>query len=165
MIAISDTGTGMSKEEVEKAFEPFFTTKEPGRGTGLGLSQVYGFVKQSGGHVKIYSEPGLGTTVKMYLPRHTGNDALAGESPPAAIPPAPHAETILVVEDDDDVRANSVASLRELGYRVVEAADAAEAMRRLECEPSIRLLFTDIGLPGGQNGRNWPMQRTSAGRT
>ena len=89
----------------------------------------------------------------MYLPRHTGDDALAAEPAPAAIPSAQHAETILVVEDDDDVRSNSVASLRELGYRVVEAADTAGAMRRLEREPSIRLLFTDVGLPGGQNGR------------
>ncbi|MGB9649889.1 MAG: ATP-binding protein [Stellaceae bacterium] len=160
MIAISDTGIGMSKEAVEKAFEPFFTTKEPGRGTGLGLSQVYGFAKQSGGHVKIYSEPGQGTTVKMYLPRHTGDEAPAAEPAPAAIPSAQDAETILVVEDDDDVRANSVASLRELGYRVVEAADAAGAMRRLERDPSIRLLFTDVGLPGGQNGR----QLTDAAR-
>jgi CheY-like chemotaxis protein/anti-sigma regulatory factor (Ser/Thr protein kinase) len=153
MIAISDTGTGMSKEAVEKAFEPFFTTKEQGRGTGLGLSQVYGFVKQSGGHVKIYSEPGQGTTVRMYLPRHTGDEAVAAEPAPAVIPSAQHAETILVVEDDDDVRANSVANLRELGYQVVEAPDAAEGMRRLELDRSIRLLFTDVGLPGGQNGR------------
>ena len=160
MIAISDTGTGtgtgMSKEAVEKAFEPFFTTKEQGRGTGLGLSQVYGVVKQSGGQVKIYSEPGQGTTVRMYLPRHRGEEALAAEPAPATIPSAQHAETILVVEDDDDVRANSVANLRELGYCVVEAADGAEAMRRLERDRSIR---------AARAGGNWPMPRASAGRT
>ena len=153
MIAVSDTGTGMTKEEVEKAFEPFFTTKEPGRGTGLGLSQVYGFVTQSRGHVKIYSEPDEGTTVKMYLPRHRGEDAAVPAPAPAEIPAAQRGETILVVEDDEDVRANSIDSLRELGYRVIEAADAAEALRIVASDGAIRLLFTDVGLPGGQNGR------------
>jgi signal transduction histidine kinase len=153
MIAVSDTGTGMSKESIDRAFEPFYTTKGPERGTGLGLSQVYGFVRQSGGHVKIYSELGQGTTVKIYLPRHRGEDAETTTDPPVLAPAGRPGETILVVEDDDDVRANSVQSLRELGYRVIPARDGAEALRVLELHPSIRLLFTDVGLPGGQNGR------------
>jgi CheY-like chemotaxis protein len=153
MIAVSDTGIGMDMETIEKAFEPFFTTKDIGRGTGLGLSQVYGFVKQSGGHVKIYSEPAQGTTVRMYLPRHLGDDSSLALPPAAEVPTATYAETILVVEDDEDVRTNSVESLRELGYRVSEAADAEQALRLLDTDPTIRLIFTDVGLPGGQNGR------------
>jgi CheY-like chemotaxis protein len=153
MIAVSDTGTGMTREAVEKAFEPFFTTKEVGKGTGLGLSQVYGFVKQSEGHVKIYSEAGQGTTVRIYLPRYLGEEGAAAASVPSAVPAAQHSETILVVEDDEDVRANSVSSLRELGYRTVEAEDGAAALRMLEADRSVRLLFTDVGLPGGMNGR------------
>jgi signal transduction histidine kinase len=154
MIAVSDTGTGMTKEAVERAFEPFFTTKESGKGTGLGLSQVYGFVKQSGGHVKIYSELGEGTTVRIYLPRHRdAEDTLPVAAAAATVPAATAHETILVVEDDEDVRANSVDSLRELGYRVVEAADGAAALRLIETDGSVRLLFTDVGLPGGMNGR------------
>jgi signal transduction histidine kinase len=154
MFAVTDTGTGMSKEASEKAFEPFFTTKEIGRGTGLGLSQVYGFVKQSGGHVKIYSEVGEGTTVRLYLPRYTA----AGEErdthgEAAAAAPVTGSETILVVEDDGDVRANSVSTLRELGYRVLEAPNGAAALQVLSREPAVRLLFTDVGLPDGMNGR------------
>jgi signal transduction histidine kinase len=153
MIAVSDTGSGMSGEAIEKAFEPFFTTKEPGRGTGLGLSQVYGFVRQSGGHVRIYSELGEGTCVRMYLPRYFG--AAGSEEPQAApvVPVALNGETILVVEDDGDVRANTVENLRELGYRVVEAADGPAALTLVGTDRSIRLLFTDVGLPGGMTGR------------
>ncbi len=153
LIAVSDTGTGMSKEVAERAFEPFFTTKEVGQGTGLGLPQVYGFVKQSGGHVKIYSEPGEGTTVKLYLPRLAAEPEgdLAAEP---ALPPASAAgETILVVEDDPDVRSYSAEILRSLGYRVIEAPAGPAALRLIEEEPEIRLLFTDVGLPGGFNGR------------
>lgn len=153
LIAVSDTGSGMSQEAIAKAFEPFFTTKEPGQGTGLGLSQVYGFVKQSAGHVKIYSEPGAGTTVRIYLPRHFGTEMPAEIEPRAAAVPSERAETVLVVEDDEDVRASGVESLRELGYRVVEAPDGPAALQLLEADPSIRLLFTDVGLPGGQDGR------------
>ena len=155
MVAVTDTGTGMSRDAVEKAFEPFFTTKEAGKGTGLGLSQVYGFVKQSGGHVKIYSEIGEGTTVKIYLPRYLAEEeeATGATAAPPIIPTGTPDETILVVEDDDDVRANSVASLRDLGYRVIEAPDGAGGLRMLEADPAIRLLFTDVGLPGGMNGR------------
>ncbi len=154
LITVADTGTGMPAEHVERAFEPFFTTKDIGKGTGLGLSQVYGFVKQSGGHVAIDSELGRGTTVRIYMPRYT----LEPDRPSTAIsaPAAPTGnadECILVVEDNDEVRANDIRCLRELGYRVVAARDGAEALRRLEDQPSIRLLFTDIGLPGGINGR------------
>lgn len=154
LIAVTDSGTGMSKEVVAKAFEPFFTTKEFGRGTGLGLSQVYGFVKQSGGHVKIYSEAGAGTTVKLYLPRLV----TAAPEPETSfeiqrVPSGTKDEMILVVEDDEDVRANSTDMLHELGYGVLEAPDGRTALRVLEAAPGIRLLFTDVGLPGGLNGR------------
>jgi PAS domain S-box-containing protein len=154
VISISDTGSGMTKEVQAHAFEPFYTTKDIGHGTGLGLSQVYGFVKQSGGHVKLYSEAELGTTVKLYLPRLLSEEA--GVAAPATAAPVPRsagAQTILVVEDDDDVRANTTGIVRELGYTVLEAPLAATALHLLERHPEIKLLFTDIGLPGGMNGR------------
>jgi PAS domain S-box-containing protein len=152
MIAVSDSGTGMSKEVVEKAFEPFFTTKGAG-GSGLGLSQVFGFIKQSGGHVKIYSEPGEGTTVKIYLPRLAAAESAetAAEAPP--VPLEAGKETILAVEDDDDVRAFTAEVLSDLGYRVLVASDARTALDLLEREPHVDLLFTDVGLPDGVNGR------------
>jgi PAS domain S-box-containing protein len=154
LIAVSDTGSGMSKEVAEKAFEPFFTTKEIGQGTGLGLPQVYGFVKQSDGHVKIYTEPGQGTTVKLYLPRlvlvDEPTEAVPERRPQPARTPG---ETVLVVEDDEDVRSYSADILRGLGYRVVEAPEGPGALRLLDSDPEIRLLFTDVGLPGGLNGR------------
>jgi CheY-like chemotaxis protein len=154
VVAVSDTGMGMPKDVLQKAFEPFFTTKDVGKGSGLGLSQVYGFIKQSDGHAKIYSEPGQGTTIKLYLPR-LASDADAGDT---VVEPQRHPEgrsdlRVLVVEDDEDVRAHAVAILRELGYSVVEAADGPSALRVLESEPGVRLLFTDIGLPEGLNGR------------
>jgi PAS domain S-box-containing protein len=153
MVAVSDTGSGMTREVVAKAFEPFFTTKDLGKGTGLGLAQVYGFIKQSRGHANIYSEPGVGTTVKLYLPRL---DAPPAAKRPAATRPAAVAlreETILVVEDDEDVRAFTTQALRDLGYRVLVATDAQSALETLEKEAGIDLLFTDIGLAGGINGR------------
>jgi PAS domain S-box-containing protein len=153
MIALSDTGAGMTKEVIARAFEPFFTTKEVGRGTGLGLSQAYGFIKQSGGHVKIYSEPGEGTTVKLYLPRLAGADAAATTAGEPPVPAGAVGEAILVVEDDEDVRAFTAELLRELGYRVLVAYDAASAREVLEKESHVDLLFTDVGLPGGVNGR------------
>src|SRR3954467_14636063 len=117
MIAVSDTGTGMTREVMEKAFEPFFTTKAVGLGTGLGLSQVYGFVKQSGGHLKLYSEPGEGTTVKLYLPRLAPEIQPYEESSTERnLRPGTDDRLILLVEDDPDVRANTVGMLRELGY-------------------------------------------------
>ncbi len=148
MIAVTDTGSGMTPAVVAKAFDPFFTTKEVGRGTGLGLSQVYGFVKQSGGHVKIYSEPGQGTTVKLYLPRLIAVED--EEAPPdhqIAMPLSDGQETVLVVEDEAAVRALSVDALKELGYRVLEADGAEAALKLLEMHPDIALLFTDVVMP------------------
>jgi PAS domain S-box-containing protein len=151
-IFVSDTGSGMSPEVIAKAFDPFFTTKEIGQGTGLGLSQVYGFVKQSGGHVKIYSEVGSGTTVKIYLPRFMSAEAV---EKPATVAEAPRGkgETILITEDEAEVRQFAADLSRELGYRVIEAPDAAVALRLLDANKEIDLLFTDVGLPGGVNGR------------
>ena len=152
IISVSDTGIGMSPEDLARAFEPFFTTKPVGEGTGLGLSQVYGFVKQSGGHVKIYSEMEQGTSVKIYLPR-LSQPAPTEASDEERLPPeAASAETVLVVEDDDDVRAYSVEILRELGYRVIEAHDGPSALRLLERQFKVDLLFTDVVLPGGMTG-------------
>ena len=153
MIAVSDTGQGMTGEVAAKAFEPFFTTKDVGKGSGLGLSQVYGFIKQSGGHAKIYSEPGQGTTIKLYLPRFAQGDDTEAAAPSPASPQGQADRLILVVEDDEDVRAHGVAMLKELGYAVIEAADGAEALRALEANREVRLLFTDVGLPGRLNGR------------
>jgi PAS domain S-box-containing protein len=153
MIAVSDTGMGMTKEIVEKAFDPFFTTKQDGQGTGLGLSQVHGFVKQTGGHVKIYSEPGQGTTVKLYLPRLPMGDVDDTWRGARSIAASTGSETILLVEDDADVRVFTTQVLHELGYRVLAVADARAAVRVLESESDIRLLFTDVGLPNGLNGR------------
>ncbi len=153
MIAVSDAGEGMPPEVIAKAFDPFFTTKEVGRGTGLGLSQVYGFVKQSGGHVKIYSEVGEGTTVKVYLPRHIGTaDETQAWEETADLPLGESQEVILVVEDEPAVRQLSVDALTELGYRVIEADGAATALRMLDAHPEIALLFTDVVMPE-VNGR------------
>jgi PAS domain S-box-containing protein len=151
VISVSDTGRGMEAETMLRAFEPFFTTKPVGKGTGLGLSQVYGFVKQSGGHVKIYSEVGQGTTVKIYLPRANAAHDIEEKSATETLPEG-SAETILLVEDDDDVRIHSAESLRELGYRVLEAHDGPSALRLLERQPRVDLLFTDVVLPGGMTG-------------
>lgn len=149
VIAVTDTGSGMSKETVARVFEPFFTTKEVGRGTGLGLSMVYGFVKQSGGHVKIYSEEGHGTTVKIYLPRLISDVEVDQTAESSSLEASSGQETILVVEDDDDVRAYTVECLRDLGYRVLEAHDGPAALRLLEHgELVVDLMFTDVVMPG-----------------
>ncbi len=150
MSAVTDTGSGMTPEVASKAFDPFFTTKGTGKGTGLGLSMVYGFVKQSGGHVKIYSEPGHGTTVKVYLPRFYGVEEAA--EPEREKPAAGQGQTVLVVEDEDHVRQLTSESLRELGYQVLSANGAATALRLLDANPEIALLFTDIVMPD-MNGR------------
>ena len=152
MIAVSDTGTGMDPKTLERAFDPFFTTKDVGKGTGLGLSQVYGFVRQSAGHVKIYSEPGQGTTVKIFLKRSRGEEDLSSD--PVQIPAAQAIgrERVLVVEDDEALREYSSDILRELGYRVTQASNAAEALTAVE-QGEFDLLFTDVVMPGGMNGR------------
>ncbi|WP_232495498.1 PAS domain-containing protein [Novosphingobium kaempferiae] len=148
MIAVSDTGSGMPEEVIAKAFDPFFTTKEVGRGTGLGLSQVYGFVKQSGGHVKIYSEVGQGTTVKVYLPRLMGAvEEVESAQTDDALPIGESQEVILVVEDEPGVRQFSVDALSELGYRVLEADGAAAALKLIDTHPEIALMFTDVVMP------------------
>jgi CheY-like chemotaxis protein len=152
MVAVSDSGSGMTAATITRAFEPFFTTKEQGRGTGLGLSQVYGFVKQSGGHVKIYSELGHGTTVKIYLPRSISEGAperVFDRFTP--VMPA-SGETVLLVEDDADVRDFGASALTRLGYRVLPAADAGTALSILSEHHDIALLLTDVVLPG-LNGR------------
>ena len=153
MIAVSDTGTGIDKDTLGRVFEPFFTTKDIGQGTGLGLSQVYGFIKQSSGHVKLYSEPGQGTAVKLYLPRTVTEGSVDTTRPDIGAAPGGHGETILVVEDEPAVREHSVTSLRDLGYRVLYAADGHAALRILARESEIEILFTDVGLPGGMTGR------------
>jgi PAS domain S-box-containing protein len=154
LIAVSDTGTGMEPETLAQVFEPFFTTKDVGKGTGLGLSQVYGFVRQSGGHIRIYSEVGEGTTVKVYLPRLIAEGAAAetGTASPAA-PVHGGVETILVVEDHEDLRSFSTGVLRELGYRVLEAANGRSALEVLQAAHDVDLLFTDVVLPEGMDGR------------
>ncbi|TXC87922.1 response regulator [Paraburkholderia azotifigens] len=146
MVAVTDTGSGMSADVQEHVFEPFFTTKPEGQGTGLGLSMVYGFVKQSGGHVKIYSEPGHGTTIRLYLPRVREEEDL--ETIVDAGPAKGGAETILVVEDDEDVRTTVVEMLSALGYRVLKAKDAQSALAIVESGVPIDLLFTDVVMPG-----------------
>jgi PAS domain S-box-containing protein len=153
-ISVTDTGCGMPRDIVERAFEPFFTTKDVGHGTGLGLSQVYGFAKQSGGHVKIYSEPGEGTTVRLFFPRLDVRDDDAPEVIASAVLPRGNpSETILVVEDDDGVRANTREMLNELGYRTIEAGNGHAALVALRAHPEVRLLLSDVGLPGGMNGQ------------
>jgi PAS domain S-box-containing protein len=154
MIAVSDEGTGMSPEIMEKAIDPFFTTKAVGKGTGLGLSQVYGFVKQSKGHLKLYSEIGHGTAVKIYLPRYYGSEQPVDAAAVLRQPErrGTQSEVILVVEDEDRIREVTTEALRELGYTVFHAASAKQALQILESRPEIGLLFTDIVMPD-MNGR------------
>lgn len=151
MITVTDTGVGMTPDVKEKALEPFFTTKGLGAGTGLGLSMVYGFVKQSGGHLQIYSEPGQGTSIRIFLPsayREVTDGRI--QTSEAALPGG--TETILIVEDDARVRRVAVARLDDLGYRVIEASNAAEALEQLERHRDVALLFTDVVMPGGMSG-------------
>jgi two-component system NtrC family sensor kinase len=158
MIAIVDSGSGMTRDILDRAFEPFFTTKPTGVGTGLGLSMVYGFVKQSAGHIKIYSEPGEGTAIKIYFPR-LADDAALPEWQPTEIEETQAqdvgdlGDTILLVEDDEEVNRFATEVLREEGYNVIATHDARSALRLLDANPGIKLLFTDIILPGGMNGR------------
>ncbi|BAM89630.1 putative sensor histidine kinase with a CHASE3 and a response regulator receiver domain [Bradyrhizobium oligotrophicum S58] len=150
MVAVSDTGTGMSPEVRDRAFEPFFTTKEAGKGSGLGLSMVYGFVKQSGGHIKIYSEEGRGTTIRLYIPAPKGQAA----SPALPDPPPPRGEeTIFIVEDDPLVQDFVVSQLQSLGYKTITASTGVEALAKIDSGQSFDLLFTDVIMPGGVNGK------------
>jgi PAS domain S-box-containing protein len=151
MIEVSDTGTGMTQEVMSRIFEPFFTTKGRDKGTGLGLSMVFGFMKQSGGHVSVYSEPGIGTTFRLFLPRTT-EEVSTSEASPAVPPLDGRGETILIVEDNAALRRVVVRQLRELGYRALEAENAAAGLRLMEQE-SIDLLLTDVVMPGGTDGR------------
>jgi PAS domain S-box-containing protein len=151
MLAVSDTGTGMSPDTQQKAFEPFFTTKEVGKGSGLGLSMVYGFVKQSGGHIKIYSEEGHGTTIKLYLPPGDGMADVAATTAPQV---EGGAETIFVVEDDSLVRTFVTAQLQSLGYKTIAAPDGKTALELIAAGQPFDLLFTDVVIPGGMSGRD-----------
>jgi CheY-like chemotaxis protein len=146
VLAVTDTGSGMIQEVIEQAFEPFFSTKPEGKGTGLGLSMVYGFVKQSGGHVKIYSEIGEGTTVKLYLPRSFQSED--GITKVDNVPATGGTETILVAEDDEGVRTTVVEMLTDLGYYVLKSKDAQSALTVIESGAHIDLLFTDVIMPG-----------------
>ena len=160
-LCVSDTGTGMTPDVIARAFDPFFTTKPLGEGTGLGLSMIYGFVRQSGGQVRIYSEVGAGTTMCLYLPRHTGAVAETETKMPSTyIEPGGHGETVLVIDDEASVRSLIVDVLTDSGYHVVEAADGPSGLKVLESDLRIDLLITDVGLPGGMNGR----QVADAGR-
>jgi CheY-like chemotaxis protein len=155
LIAVSDTGIGMDAETVGRVFEPFFTTKGVGKGTGLGLSQVYGFVRQSGGHVRIYSEPGEGTTVKIYLPRLADERAAEDTRTRRSTQRRGGEETILLVEDHEDLRAHTSELLRELGYRVIAAPHGPAALQLLDGEPGVDLLLVDLVLPEGMNGHQF----------
>jgi PAS domain S-box-containing protein len=155
LIAVTDTGSGMTKEVLERAIEPFFTTKGVGAGSGLGLSMVYGFAKQSNGHLALYSEPGQGTTVRIYIPRAVEEEKAAAAHQPENKSADAHrgrGENVLVVEDETRVRRMTVARLQSLGYRVLEAANGPAALACLDVHPEIDLLFTDIVMPGGMSG-------------
>ena len=152
-ICVTDTGAGMTPEVIERAFDPFFTTKPIGQGTGLGLSMIYGFARQSEGHAKIYSELGRGTTVKIYLPRHRGTQAVEPALPERrSTQRSQRGETVLVVEDEAIVRDLIVEVLHDLGYRTLEAQDGPSGLKMLQSDAKIDLLVSDVGLPG-LNGR------------
>ena len=151
LLAVTDTGTGMPPEIVQRVFEPFFTTKEVGQGSGLGLSMVYGFVKQSGGHVSIYSRVGQGTSVKLYLPRAPSPPARPEEGPPDVPPEGFGEKVVLVVEDEAKLRKVAVKMLERLGLRSMQAETAKDALELL-AGTHADVLFTDIELPGGMNG-------------
>jgi PAS domain S-box-containing protein len=153
-ISVTDTGSGMTPDVAARAFDPFFTTKPLGEGTGLGLSMIYGFAKQSGGQARIHSTPGTGTTVCIYLPSHHGSVAIVvPPQPPTNLPRAVPGETVLVVDDEPVIRLLVVEVLEELGYRVIEAVDGGTGLRQIETPGRIDLLVTDVGLPNGMNGR------------
>jgi CheY-like chemotaxis protein len=158
VLCVTDTGAGIPKDVLDHVFEPFFTTKTHGEGSGLGLAMVHGFVKQSGGHIRIYSEEGHGTTVKIYLPRLTQAEEMSAVPAAKAIdlssmPRAKPNEVIVLVEDNEGVRSYAKEVLEDLGYWVLEAADASETMRAIAKRPRVDLLFTDVVLPGAVSGR------------
>jgi CheY-like chemotaxis protein len=158
LVTVTDDGTGMTPEVRDRVFEPFFTTKEVGKGSGLGLSMVYGFVKQSGGHVALYSEPGLGTTIRMYLPVDVSGRPASDHAAELAEAEVPHGdETVLVTEDDPFVRGYAVSCLESLGYTVITAADGGEALAKLSDGATPHVLFTDVIMPGGVSG--WDLAR------
>ncbi|WP_227321651.1 hybrid sensor histidine kinase/response regulator [Acidisoma silvae] len=153
-VSVTDTGSGIDKSILDRVFDPFFTTKPIGQGTGLGLSMVYGFARQSHGQVRIYSELGQGTTVTIYLPRHHGTQDEREAVAPARLPRIhPSGESVLIVDDEPTVRLLVADALGDLGYHCIEAEDGASALKIFEGEPEIDLLITDVGLPGGLNGR------------
>ena len=152
-ICVTDTGTGMTPEVIEKAFDPFFTTKPIGQGTGLGLSMVYGFVRQSGGQVRVYSEVGKGTTMCLYLPRHVGEVEDMSETDVSSSLQSGDGETVLVVDDEPTLRMLICDVLEEQGYNILSARNGAVALKFLQSDVPIDLLITDVGLPGGMNGR------------
>ncbi len=152
-VCVTDTGAGMSPEVAARAFDPFFTTKPMGQGTGLGLSMVYGFVRQSGGQVRIHSEEGQGTTMCMYFPRHVGDTPLDGTEAGGGAITAGHGETVLVIDDEHTIRTVIAEVLAEAGYQVMEAADGPSGLKILQAERRVDMLVTDVGLPGGMNGR------------
>jgi CheY-like chemotaxis protein len=158
LIAVSDDGCGMPHDVLEKVFQPFFTTKPAGKGNGLGLAMVYGFIKQSGGHINVYSEVGHGTSIKMYLPRRLANPEMAPAVVEFAAPTKETAESavkrkrILVVEDQEAVRAVACGFLEDFGYDVIEAEDGFQALARLQENPDVDLMFSDVVMPGGMNG-------------
>lgn len=161
-LSVTDTGVGMTQDVIARAFDPFFTTKPIGQGTGLGLSMTYGFIRQSGGQVRVYSEVGMGTTMCLYLPRHHGEDSPdAGEAAFTEAARAGQGETVLVVDDEPSVRMLAAEVLEELGYKAIEVADGAAGLKVLQSATRVDLLVTDVGLPGGMNGR----QLADVGRT
>ena len=151
-VEVTDTGTGMTEEAIRRAFEPFFTTKQLGKGSGLGLSMVYGFAKQSDDHVEIESRPGAGTTVRLLLPRATAEQGATGGQPATEADTRGRGEAILVLEDEDAVRTLAISIITRLGYGPLPAADGREALEVLEARPDIVLSFTDVVLPGGLSG-------------
>ena len=152
-VCVSDTGTGMAPDVAARAFDPFFTTKPIGQGTSLGLSMIYGFVQQSGGQARIYSEPGQGATICLYLPRHAGAAAEPAVPDPAPAPRAVTGQTVLVIDDEPTIVMLVTELLENLGYASLEAADGAAGLRIMQSDARIDLLITDVGLPGGPNGR------------
>ena len=152
VVRITDTGAGMDRDIAARAFEPFFTTKDVGKGTGLGLSQVYGFIRQSDGHITLDTKPGVGTTFRLYLPRCDRVQPSCDDRDVAAKPLPTGNETVLVVEDNPEVRELAVTAINDLGYRVLTAADGPSAMKIIRRKGQIDLLFSDVVMPGGMNG-------------